>query len=415
MNKKGAQTMIERAKKRKTLRMTITVPIIIFICSASIILAVFTVYMGYRSTISSLTDSMTAAAGIAQEDVSNKISRFEGLIEEVASNSILYSSETTDDEKAAFVSTKTKQYSLLNGFILTTAGKNITTGENCSANEYFTAAKEGKTYISSPYVDEKSGELVMAISAPIWSGGNKGSSVTGVVCFTMPQALINSVIENIHVSSTGTAYIIDKAGNSLANVDTQRVIDKINIGELVKTDASLQDMANLHAKALAGETGFGQYTYEGVRKFLAYAPVTGSDGWAVCINAPVSDFTKGVTTTIYGAAILLVIIILVGVFGCIYIANRVVDPLKTYIDRLSKLADGDVNTPLKDIEAASSEFAVLKSSIMGTLHHTGAIINDIDYLLTEFSGGNFDVFSRETESYVGDYKHILTSFRTLKR
>lgn len=231
----------------------------------------------------------------------------------------------------------------------------------------------------------------------------------------MPQALVNSVIENIHVSQDGTAYLIDKNGNSLANVDKQRIIDKINIGELVKTNASLQDMAALHAKALAGETGFGQYTYEGVRKFLAYAPVSGSDGWAVCINAPVSDFTKGVMTTIYGSVILLVIIILVGVFGCIYIANRVVNPLKIYIDRLTKLADGDVNTPLSDIDAASSEFAVLKTSIKGTLHHTGAIIRDIDYLLTEFSAGNFDVYSRETESYAGDYKHILTSFRTLKR
>lgn len=403
-----------KEKKKNSLRMTITLPIIIFICSAAVILVVFTVYMGYRSTIDSLTDSMIAAASIAQESVANKLSRIDGLVEEVASNSILYSPEVTTEEKVAFISKKADEYKLLGGFILSADGKDIKTGNDYLSTEFYAASKEGKTYITSPYVDKASGELVMILSAPIWSNGTKDSSVTGVVCFTIPQALINNVIETIHVSTNGTAYIIDKDGNSLANVDTQRIIDKSNIGELVKTNASLQDMADLHARALAGENGFGQYTYEGVRKFLAFAPVDNSNGWAVCINAPVSDFTGGVTTSIYGAAILLVIIILIGVFGCIYIVNRVVDPLQIYIGRLSKLADGDISTPFPDITATSSEFAVLQSSIKGTLDHTGAIIRDVDYLLTEFSSGNFDVFSKESDAYVGDFKHILTSFRTLK-
>lgn len=370
--------------------------------------------MGYRSTISSLNQSMTAAAGIASEVVTNKLSRVSGLVGEVASNAILYNPEITTEEKTAFLSSKVKQYGLINGYILGPDGKDIQTGESYSSTDYFTSAKAGETFITSPYVDEKTGELVMIIASPIWENGANGSSVVGTLCMVMPQALINQVIEAIHVSDNGAAYMIDKDGFAIANMDTQRIIDGSNIAELAKTDSSLKAMGDLHAKANAGETGFGQYTYQGVNKFLAYAPVAGSDGWAICINAPVKDFTSGIIVTIYGTAILLVIIILIGIFGCIYIANRVVEPIKLFIDRLSKLANGDVSSPMPQFEAASSEFIVFKDSLNSTINNTGAIIQDIDYLLSSFSSGNFDVFSQATDQYVGDYKNILTSFRVLK-
>ena len=404
-----------KEKRKKSLRMTITVPIIIFICTASLILAVFTVYMGYRSTIDSLNQSMIAAAGIASEDVTNKLSRVSGLMGEVASNAVLYNPEITSEEKASFISAKVKQYGLLDGYVLDLAGSDIQTGDSYSSTDYFTAAKAGKTFITSPYVDEKTGTLAMTIASPIWANGTSGSSVVGALCMVMPQALINQVIEDIHVSTNGAAYIIDKSGSLIAHVDTQRVINKENVAENAKSDATLTALAKLHDNGLAGETGFGQYTYNGVEKFLAYAPIEGSDGWVIGINAYTSDFTGGVKTAIYGAVILLIIVILVGVFGCIYIANRVVDPIKIFVDRLSGLANGDVTSPMPEFSATSSEFVVLKASLKSTLDNTGAIIRDIDYLLASFSSGNFDVFSQATDQYVGDYKNILTSFRALKR
>ncbi len=412
-NIKGIATL--REKRKKSLRMSITVPIIIFICSAAVILAVFTVYMGYRSTIGSLTDSMIATASVAQDSVANKLSAFSGLLEEIASNSNMYSPEVTNDEKSDYISKKAEENSLLGGFILSAAGKDIKTGNNYSSTEFFAACKEGKTFITSPYVDEKSGELVMTLSAPIWSNGIKGSNVVGVACLTLPQTIISEATESMHISKNGYAYIVDKDGYFVDYIDAAYMTDKKNIVEMAKNSPALQPLVDSFNNASSGEITFDQYQYQGVNKFLSSSAIDGSDGWVICLTAPVSDFTGGVTTSIYGSAILLVIIILIGVFGCIYIANKVVDPLKLIVDRLSRLANGDVNSAMPEFNATTSEFVVLKSSLKGTLDHTGAIIGDIDYLLSEFSSGNFDVFSKEAASYVGDYKHILTSFRTLKR
>jgi len=414
MGKKNVKTTAPIGETKKTLRMKITIPVIAFVAASVLIIAGVGAYMCYRSTVDCLKESMTAAASIAQEAIGYKLSRFTGLVGEVASNDIFYDEEATAEDKQAFISKKAIEYGCLDAYMLSLSGKDILSGDNYSGTDFFEASKGGETFITAPFVDEESGALVMTISAPIWANGTAGSSVVGVVCLTMPQALINQSIEEMHVSENGTAYMIDKDGVSLANVDTQRIIDKINIGESAKSDSTLQDMAALHAKALAGETGFGQYTYGGVKKFLAYAPVENSNGWVVCINAPVSDFTGKVTTTIYICIILAVVFIIGGIIGSIYIAERVVGPLKIFVDRLSRFANGDVNSPMPAFNATSVEFAVLKSALVNTLDNTGAIIKDIDYLLSEFAGGDFDVFSKVSEKYSGDYKHILTSFRTLK-
>jgi len=414
MGKKSVKSKVQEVKMKKTLSATITIPVITFISVSVVVMAIVGAYLTYRSTISCLTDTMTSSAGIASEVVTNKLSKMESVVAGVAANNIVYSPDVTEDVKTAYVVSEAKKTDYLDAYILSTDGKNILTGSDYSTADYFQAGKNGTTYLTAPYVDEESGNLIMAISTPIWANGAQGSSVVGVLCMEMPQSIINSIIENIHISANGAAYMIDNNGNIIGHKDLQKVIDMTNIEGQSKTDPSLKALAALHSKVLAGETGFGQYTYDGVKKFLSYAPIVGSNGWAIGINAPVSDFTGGVTTSIVISIILAIFIIIGGIIGSFYIANRLVMPIKLFVERLSKLADGDVSSPLAGFDASSHEFVVLKESLEGTLNHTGAIIKDIDYLLTEFSSGNFDVFSKESSAYVGDYKHILTSFHTLK-
>ena len=202
---------------------------------------------------------------------------------------------------------------------------------------------------------------------------------------------------------------------AIANPDVQLVEDKENIEESAKTDSTMQSLAAIHTRARAGETGFDQYTYKGVNKFLAFSQIEGSDGWTICINAPVSDFTDGVMTTIYVSIALMVIFIGLGLFAAIKIANGIANPISIFADRVSKLAEGEMTSPMPDVEAASTEIQVLKQSLQHTLNNTKLVISDIDYLLTDISNGNLDIFSKCPESYVDDYRDIFTAFRRLKK
>ena len=401
-------------KKKQSLKFRITLPVVLIIAIAVLTLGVVGAFMCYKSTVNTLEDSMLSAVTISDEALTFKLSRITGLVSEIVTQRAVWDETITTDEKEAFLSAKIEQYKLTDGYFVSLNGKSLKDGTDYSSEEFFSTSKSGQVYISTPFVDSDTGDLIMVLASPIWANGRIGSTVTGILCFEMPQALINSVVEGIQVSKNGAAYIIDKNGVMIARPDTQYVIDKYNAEEEAKTDASLKKIAEFHSKGRNGETGFGQYTFKGQKKFVAYAPVEGSDGWVICINAPVSDFTSGVTTTIAVTVILMVFFLLIGFIGTRVIVKSLADPINIFVDRLSRLAEGDVKAPLQDFEAKSLEFQVLQKSVLKTLNNTETVISDIDYLLTEMSNGDFDIYSKATEKYSGDYENILMAFKRLK-
>ena len=233
MAKKSINNSAPKEKSKRTLRAVISIPMIIFISASVLIIAAFGAYMSYLSAIDSLTSSMSAAAGIAAEDVQNKLGRFTDLIDEIASGDEICGQDVPAESKQAIVDYKTIQNGLLDGHYLEMDGKDISTGDSFSDKDYFIAAKSGQSFVSSPYVDEATGELSMTIAAPVWTNGTKNTSIVGVLCFTLPQSMVNEVIEDIHVSANGAAYIIDQNGYFVAYKDTQRIVDKY--GSVAKT------------------------------------------------------------------------------------------------------------------------------------------------------------------------------------
>ena len=401
--------------KKKSLKTKIAVPVILLVSIAVLVLGSAASYLCYRSTINTLSASMSSAVSIAQESVSNKLHTYAVLVDEAAENKIVYSPDVSVEEKIAFLAEETEEYDFINAYILDASGKDINSGTDFSGTDYFKASITGSVFFTSPYIDKDSGELVITLSNPIRAAGTEDSDITGVLCFTMPQSIINTIVEDLRISEHGAAYIIDKDGYTIADPDVQLVKDKENIEEQAKTNPTSKTLAALHSKARTGVSGIGTYTYKGVNKYLAFAPITGTDGWTICILAPQKDFISGVQLTIYVSAAIMLIAFLIALFGSLYIAKRVVEPVNIFVNRLTKLADGDVATPFTDFTATTSEFYVFKDALETVLINLDLLIKDIDYLLTEISSGNLDIFSRETDKYIGDYRHILTAFRRLKK
>lgn len=404
-----------KEKRKKNLSTRISVPISAIVGVMALVFTVVSCFMNYNSTIDCLTESMTSAVGIAQESVSNELGGLQSTVEEIASNKVLYNSEATIDEINAFLAQKVKEHGFYAGYTLDENGFCPQTNLDNSSTEFYGICKSGKSVVTAPNQTPNTGEWVVVIAAPIWKDGVVGSTVIGAVGFAAPQSIINSIVEDIQISANGAAYIIDKDGYTIADPDVTRVTSKENIEEFAKTDSSMQSLATLHTKVRAGEAGFDRYTYKGVNKFLAFAPIEGSNGWSVGILAPVSDFTSGVMHSIIISVILMVVFIGLGITGSLYVAKMVAGPVSVFAERLKLFSTGDASSPMPEIQVTSHEFAVLRDSMDSTIKNTSLIISDIDYLLTEIAAGNLDIFSNNPDLYVGDYKHILSSFRRLKR
>jgi methyl-accepting chemotaxis protein len=405
----------DRDKKKLSLGIMILIPDILMILVVSGLFVALAIVMATRTTSNCLQATMQSTATVAAKSANNKLDEFEGLAKEIANDVSLYGDTSTDDQKLAYLKSRYMGNSDYAGIgFYTASGTLITDGKDYSSSEFFKEAKSGKTYISSPDTDVTTGELTFGISTPVWKNGLNGSTVVGVLNFLVKQEVLNAIIEDIKVSDNGTSYIIDKNGNTIANLDVSLVQAKNNIIENAKTDSSLQKLSALFTDAIAGKSGFGTYTYEGVDKFVAFAPISESDGWSIFISAPRSEFSQTVTQTAYVSVALLMVLLIVGTlitFGCVKILAV---PITTIMKRLSAFAAGDITTSASDVETDSLELDTLKNSLALAIDNTGAIIEDIDFMLTEMSNGNFEVSSQVPERYVGGYQNILTSLSRLK-
>ena len=404
-----------KGKKKLSLGTLILIPDVLMIITVSALFAVLAGVMAYRSTSTCLEQSMTQTALVAAKATKNEITRYYALAQEIANDSTLYSETSTNEEKIAYLGAKSQNSELAGMNYYTVDGTLITDGQNYSSSDYFQKAINGETYISSPETDKATGALVYYVSTPVWQNGVSGSSVVGVVNFLVKQEVLNDNAADIKVSSHGNAYMIDKNGYTIADPDAELVASKENIPQQAQTNSNLKSLAEIYKKAIAGESGFGKYTYKGVKKFVAYAPIDGTDGWSICVGAPESEFTQGVTQTIYISIALLIVLLIIGTLITLGCVKTLAVPITAVMNRLHAFSKGDISSPMPNISTASIELESLKSSMEETTEYVSAVVTDIDFILTEMSDGNFDLFSKAPDKYIGDFENILASFRKLKK
>ena len=401
-------------KRKATLQARLIRAIVTLAVAISLVLGGAAVILCQNSTNATLEASLDASATIAAEAVQNKLDVIEALVTESGIDPVIADPEVDSLVKAAALYERATYLGYVNGFFVETSGKVQISGDNLSGKEYFTKALAGETFLTSPTYDSSSGQLVFLAGTPVWKDGVKGSQVVGVVVFTVPQSTINDAITSMKLSKNSYTYVIDKNGNTIADPDIQIIIGGENIEQLAQSNKKLQSLAALHVKARSGENGIGEYTYNGLKKYLSYAPVGDSDGWSVCINAVQSDFTAGVREAFLIAVITTVIAIGLGILMSVITAKKIALPVVMFLRRFISFAEGDVTTPLPETDMGSHEMQKLYGSVSNMISTTSAIITDIDYMLNSMGSGNFDVSSRVPEKYIGDYASILSAENNIK-
>ncbi len=403
-----------REENLKSLQANMLIPVISTIIIIVLILGTVSSLLCYRSTVDCLRASMPSSIETAKDAVSMKLVGLKETVSEISTSRILYDPETSLEERNAFLNKKSAKYGFTKGIVLDKSGICLQNNTNYSSSEFFKVSANGNVFVSTPEPDPKSNKLFFSVSAPIYAGGNEGSAIIGVVVFTVPHGVINDIVTDLKLSENCITYVIDKNGYDIFDTDVQCVINKESIEELAKTDPSVQSVADFHAKARAGETGFVHHSYMGVKEFFAFTPIENSDGWSFCSYSPESDFTSGVKKAIYYSAAFMLIFITLASIIAVTMSKRVVAPISIFVGRLSELANGDVFSDVPHCKANSKELKSMEDSLRVSLGNVRDVLNDIDNMLTYISNGNFDISSDIQDKYIGDYSHILSNLKVLK-
>jgi methyl-accepting chemotaxis protein len=220
----------------------------------------------------------------------------------------------------------------LNGKIIFTNG----TSTDIADRDYFQKAVKGTANVSDPLMSSTEGKIVVIYAVPIMQDGK----VTGVLTATEDGDAISNIVNNVVVGTTGKSFMLNASGVKIAHYDQNLVVNMDNDLENVKKDSSLQKLADLEKKMVNGETGVGDYTYNGTSKALAYAPVNGTN-WSLAVTIENTEVLTERDGLIKDVAILAIVFLIAAVVVSYSIARSIATRVRLATNYLLPISNGD--------------------------------------------------------------------------
>lgn len=380
---------------------------VIMLCC--IIIGVAASILNYISSVSAVSKTINNTSDVAANYVSASLKEFVAIAYETGSIARLADPEKTVEEKKAILDQRIKDHNFEGGYLLDSSGVDIFTGENFSDREYFKEGMKGNTYVSTPAYSDVTKKVSYVVSAPLWEGGIPGTTPVGVVTYVPDGEFLNDIIRSIKVGKGGAAFMLDKNGITIADVNSELVgvEDSVALGD---TNPRLKKYSAICKKMVAGENGTGSYTYGGKTKVVAYSPVPDTDGWSIGVAAVRSEFLGMFFIAILLTIVFVVIFTVIGVRSGVNLGKAVAAPLSKAVDRLKLLAEGDIHSAVPE-PTENDETKILLDCMSETMRDLNTIITDISGDLAELADGNFMINVDET--YKGDFAQISDSFRDI--
>lgn len=395
-------------KKKIILNEVITVVIALLliagICSNS----------NYNAVMETVETSMTDSAQIAAKSVSWEIKALVNIAYDAGCDIRLASSSTPPDVKQELLDQRVEHYGFSRANVIDSSGMGLN-GIDYSDREYFQNAMKGEVTITEPILAKSTGKLAIIIGVPLWEGGELGSKPIGCIYFVPDEEFLNDMMRTVHISENSAAYIIDKNGNTIADIDSAVVASGENFNKMAEEDpdGGYSELAAVHTKMAAGESGFANYHLEGEREFMGYAPIEGTDGWSLAVYCPSTDFLGNTYSAFGTSMIVLVITILVTAVLAWNLGKRIGTPIKLCTERIKKLSEGDLTSPVPVINT-KDETHLLANATESVVGDLTAMINDISNILKEISEGNLDVDCHSHDGvYRGDFRSLIESARRI--
>ncbi len=185
---------------------------------------------------------------------------------------------------------------------------------------YKNAAANGKLVISDPYVDAKTGSIVITISTPILKDGN----LLGVLSCDMPVNYILEKISQVEISGNSYAFLIDGNGNILTHQNEEykpTAEGYINIADIM--DGKLQSFISSEDIDLENRI---LTDYDGIKRIFLFGDTEETSwkvGMAISAEGTLNVLNNAVTSTFITGVIMIAIASAIS----LYIGNSISKPI----------------------------------------------------------------------------------------
>ncbi|SRR6266404_2101729 len=177
----------------------------------------------------------------------------------------------------------------------------------------------------------------------------------GVIVAQVNLKFIWDVVLQIEVGARGRAYVVDSADRLIAHPDISRVLRKTDMSRLAQVRA-----ARAEGSAAPSEQLPVTDDIEGRPVLSVHAPV-GPLGWLVFVEQPVDEAYAPLYASMLRSAVLLVAALVLAAFAGLYLARRMMIPIRALHDGAARIERGDLDQRMSiktgdELEALGEQF-----------------------------------------------------------
>jgi len=362
--------------KFKSIKTKLLIMFAILILCICAVIGVISYNLSKKALLNNINGSLSNLSEQAAIVVENRIENQLNSLEVLAESELIASETTNQNEKLEILKKEAKRLDHAwitifdkDGNGMTTEGKKL----DGAGQDYFEKAIKGESNVSDPMTSAVSGDLIVVYAVPI----KHDNVITGVLASVRDGNELSHITKDIHFASTGEAFLLNKQGEIVAHNQKKLVMDKYNAFEKVKGDEGLKSLVDLERLMVKGEEGVGEYKYEGVTKYMGYAPVTGTD-WSLAVTAPESEVMSEISNLIKVISIISIAIFGAGLVITYFITSSIATPIKEATKLISIVATGDLTCEVSEkLLRKRDETGVLASAIQTMQIATKKIIQNV--------------------------------------
>ena len=229
----------------------------------------------------------------------------------------------------------------------------------CKRDWYKRAVEKGGGVWSNIYVLFTGRDMAIASSRPVYNGDG---NLLGVASIELFFSHMNDFLKKLVIGNSGQAFIMERSGLLIASSSSEDLYRILNENRKHQR-ISARESSNVLIKN-AGSTLLKMYDdyrnikedisdafrIKGERHFLNVASVKDEYGldWLVVVVLPESDFFSQIQANNKLTVALIVGAIIIVVFACIIIAQRITEPILNLNRSAEKLAKGNWKHEIKE-------------------------------------------------------------------
>ncbi len=198
--------------------------IVIMTIISLLFLGTFASTLSYNSTMEMAEMNLTETAGLSAQRVSWEIQAYANIASELGMIERMSDESVPVEDKIEILNNHTEKYGLQRCNLVDINGDGVD-GNNYTDRAYYQNAMKGLPYVSSPLISKVTGKITVIVAAPLWKDGIAGGESVGCVYIVPDEEFLNDIVRDIKASENSVAYIIDKSGSTIANIDSNVVLN----------------------------------------------------------------------------------------------------------------------------------------------------------------------------------------------